>query len=53
MDEEVKAALCETYRGMAVEDIEAAILASKHAARVPDPRKLAEYLLACCDAAAS
>ncbi len=50
LTDEVFEALCETYRGLTVEDVEAAILASRHAERVPNSRLLAEYIVGCCAA---
>lgn len=48
MDENTMERLCAAYMGMSADDIEAALMASKHAARVPDPRALAEYIASYC-----
>ena len=49
MSEEVKAALCASYKGLGVDEIEAEILASKHAEIVGDQaHALAEYIVELC-----
>ncbi len=50
MDDETLAKLCETYRGMSADEIEAAIVSSKHAGRITDPKGLAAYVASLCAA---
>lgn len=50
MEQETLMALCETYRGLTVEQVAEAIGASRFAPQVADPMLLAQYIVSCCEA---
>lgn len=50
IDDELMQGLCTTYKGLSVDEVEQALLASVHADVIVDSHLLAEYIVACCEA---
>jgi hypothetical protein len=50
IDDELMQGLCRTYKGLGVDEVEQALLASVHADAIVDSHLLAEYIVACCEA---